>query len=236
MYKSITTKDLEQLTKQFGLTISRLSRRMIQNNELAKEAAQEVWYEIIKSLGSFRGDSEISTWIYTIAKRTILKYAQSERVYKENEINAHFDLEPIDYSGPEEDKKSWVKEKCDNCITAFCHCLNNESKLIFLFRDIAGLPYSQISRIMEISEDNIRQILSRSKEKVRSFMSNNCPLYNPEGKCRCRIRKEVKSIDFDKTYKKLENTAKLVDFFLKFDKELPAKNYWEKLLTEVVTD
>ncbi len=131
MSKSKSDIEINQLVGQFGLTIFRLSHRMIQNNELAKEAAQEVWYEIVKSLDNFKGDSKVSTWIYIIAKRTILRYAQSERIYKKHEINAHFDLDQIEYNELEYDKKSWVKEKCDYCLTAFCHCLNNESRLIF---------------------------------------------------------------------------------------------------------
>lgn len=53
---------------------------MIQNKEIAKEAAQEVWYEIIKSIDSFNEQSKLSTWIYTICKHTILWYARNERV------------------------------------------------------------------------------------------------------------------------------------------------------------
>lgn len=221
--------------EQFGLKISRLSHRMIENPEQAKDAAQEVWYEIIKSIDKFNGNSAVSTWIYVIAKRTILKYAQSERVYKYNEINTHFDLLPIEYIGLEQDKKEWVKEKCDYCLTAFCHCLNNESRLIFLFREVADLSYSQIGEIMEIGVDNVRQILSRSKEKVRNFMNKNCILYNPEGKCKCRIRKHVISVDLDKEYGNLAKTVRLVDLFLKFDKELPRKNYWNKIVAQDVT-
>lgn len=60
--------------------VATIAHRMIQNKEIAKEAAQEVWYEVFKSLSSFNGDSELSTWIYTVAKRTILRYAQNEKV------------------------------------------------------------------------------------------------------------------------------------------------------------
>lgn len=228
-------KITNELFEKFGQTISRLSHRMIENPELAKEAAQEVWFEIIKNIDKFNGNSSVSTWMYVIAKRTILRYAQSERVYKDNEINTHFDLAPIEYTDLEQNKKDWVKEKCDSCLTAFCHCLNNESRLILLFRVIADLTYSQISEIMEISEENVRQILSRSKQKVKNFMSDNCILYNPEGKCKCRIRKQVISIDLVNEYSKLAKTARLVDMFLKFDKKLPRKNYWEEIISRDVT-
>lgn len=61
--------DLEKIVEQYGTMISSISHRMIQNKEVAKEAAQEVWYEIIRSIGSFNGQSELSTWIYTTSVR-----------------------------------------------------------------------------------------------------------------------------------------------------------------------
>ena len=67
--------DINHLVKEYGNMISMIAHRMIQNKEIACEAAQEVWYELCKSISSFKGDSEISTWIYTIARRTIGRYA-----------------------------------------------------------------------------------------------------------------------------------------------------------------
>jgi RNA polymerase sigma factor (sigma-70 family) len=228
--------DSNYLVTKFGPIVSGLSHRMIVNRNIAKEAAQEVWFEIIKSLDSFKGESNISTWVYIIAKRTILRYSKSEKVYKSHEINDHFDLKPIEYYGLEQDKKEWVKEKCDRCLTAFCHCLKNESRLIFLFREIAGLEYDQISEIMGISPELTRKALSRSKEKVRNFMDKNCVLYNPKGECKCRIRKYLVSVDLDIAYNKLAKAVNLIDFFQKFDLILPYKNYWEKFVVETVTN
>lgn len=226
----------ELLVEKYGEKISRLSHRMIWNNELAEEAAQEVWYEVIKSLDSFRANSNISTWIYSIAKRTILRYAQKERILKSSEIDYHFQLENIEYNGADHEKKEWVKEQCDYCLTAFCHCLTNNARLIFLFRDIAGVTDSEIAQIMNLKEENIRRIASRSREKVKNFMQKDCILLSSDGKCRCRIQKHVKSVGLDKEYKKLSKAAKLIDVFKKFDKELPRKNYWEKIICEVVTE
>jgi len=225
----------EQLVEQFGDKISRLSHRMIWDKELAKEAAQEVWYEILKSLDNFCSKSSISTWIYTISKRTILKYAQNEKVLKSTDLDTHFNQESIDYYGEEQDKKDWVKEKCDYCLTAFCHCLTNDARLIFLFRDIAELTDSEIAQIMNLKEENIRQIAFRSREKVKGFMNKDCVLINPQANCRCRISKHVKYVELDKEYSKLSKAAGLIDLFKKFDKELPRKNYWEKIILEVVT-
>ncbi len=222
--------DKNILVQQFGDKISRLSHRMIWDKELAKEASQEVWYEILKSLETFKATSRISTWVYTIAKRTILRYIQNEKVLMTSDIDAHFDKESIDYFGKEEEKKEWVKEQCDYCLTAFCHCLTNNARLIFLFRNIAELSDFETAHIMEMEEKNVRKIASRSKTKVKNFMQKDCVLLNPNGKCRCRISHHLKAIELDKEYGKLSKAAGLIDVFKKFDKELPRRNYWEKFL------
>jgi RNA polymerase sigma-70 factor (ECF subfamily) len=228
--------DKEQLVLEFGDKISRLSHRMIWNNELAKEAAQEVWYEVLVSLNSFNGNSKLSTWIYTIAKRTILRYAKNEKVLKASDLELHFNKEEIEYLGEEQTKREWVKEKCDYCLTAFCHCLSNDARLIFLFRNIAELTDIEISNIMDLNIDNIRKIASRSKEKVKNFMQKDCMLLSSSGNCRCRISKHVKSVNLDKEFRKLSSAFQLITLFKKFDKELPRKNYWQKFISNNVTN
>jgi len=222
--------DLEKLVETFGTMISSISHRMIQNKELAKEASQEVWYEVIKSIHSFKGNSELSTWIYTIARRTILKYSKNEKIATILELEEFRALPEVDYSGSEDSRREWIKKMCDCCITALNHCLNNDARLIFIFRENVGLSYKQIGQIMEMKEATIRKIASRSLTKISNFLNDTCPLYNPEGTCKCRIRKQVQIIDLDKEYSSVKKIIRLADLYQKFDKDLPRKNYWEKLL------
>lgn len=222
--------DINYLVKEYGNMISTIAHRMIQNKEIAREAAQEVWYELCKSFSGFKGDSEISTWIYTVARRTIGRYAACEKQVKMSEIEYFRSLPEIGYSGGEEAKREWIKERCDWCITALNHCLNNDARLIFIFRENVGLPYRQISEVMELKESNVRQIYNRSIQKITLFMNDTCPLYNPDGACKCRICKPVYSIDMDKEYTMVQRMMRLADLYLKFEKELPRKNYWEKFL------
>lgn len=222
--------DRKNLVEQYGRMVATIAHRMIQNKEIAKEAAQEVWYEIFKSLSSFNGNSELSTWIYTIAKRTILRYAQNEKVVTLLNLEQFRGLEEIEYSGSDEDRKEWVKERCDWCLTALNHCLNNDARLIFIFKENIGLSHKQISSIMEMSVENVRQISSRSITKISHFMNDTCPLYNPVGTCKCRICKQVYRIDLEKEYSTVLKMIRLADLYHKFEKDLPRKNYWEKFL------
>ena len=228
--------DRKQLANEYGMKVSRLAHRMILDDALADEAAQEAWYQILTNLDSFAGLSNIGTWIYTVARRTILRYAKSELVLSARMVDMHFRRGEIEYTGTNDERVQWVREKCDYCLTAYCHCLTNEARLIFLFRDIAELSYSQISEIMEMSQDNIRKIASRSREKVSRFMKKDCILMNPSSNCRCRIRKHIKAVELDKEYARLGNAAHRILTFRRIDKTLPGKNYWVKMLKKDVTN
>ncbi|MFW6378174.1 MAG: RNA polymerase sigma factor, partial [Bacillota bacterium] len=79
----ITCEDLtvEELVEEYGPLVSSLAYRIIPDSHLAEEAAQEAWYEVLKSFESFRGESKISTWIYKVAYRTISKYWPNKKFY-----------------------------------------------------------------------------------------------------------------------------------------------------------
>mgnify|MGYP000327220749 FL=1 len=75
-------------------------------------------------------------------------------------------LQEIEYSGSDEERKEWVKERCDWCLTALNHCLNNDARLIFIFKENIGLSHKEIGEIMEMSVENVRKIYSRSIDKI----------------------------------------------------------------------
>lgn len=228
--QTLMETDLKAIIEQYGTLVSSMAHRMIQNKEIAREAAQESWYEIIRSIDSFNGQSELSTWIYTICKRTILRYACSERVVTMTELKAFRNLPEMEYNDTNKEEREWIKERCDWCLTAQNHCLNNDARMIFTFRITLGLAYKQISRIMEMTEENVRQISSRSISRITHFMKGTCPLYNPKGTCKCRICKQVTSLDLQKEYTSLQKIIRLADVYQRLEKELPRKNYWEKFM------
>lgn len=223
--------NLKEIVEQYGTFVSSMAHRMISNKEVAKEAAQEAWYEIIRSIDSFGGQSQLSTWIYTVCKRTILKYAHTERLATMAELKAFRDLPEIACNDTAKEEREWIKGCCDWCLTAQNHCLNPEARMIFTFRITLGLSYKQISKIMEMTEENVRQIASRSINKITHFMDGTCPLYNPQGTCKCRICKQVTSLNLEKEYTALQRIIRLTDVYQRLDKELPKRNYWEKIIS-----
>lgn len=222
---------LDKIVEEYGKMVSALCRRMIQDPNLAEDVSQEVWIEIIKSIDSFKGKSKLSTWIYTICYRVVKKYYEKERVYTTEYLSSYFrdgELEipqNIDY-----DQSIWIKEMCDKCLTGILHCLDNESRLIYLFRDIAQLEYGEIAVIFNKKEATIRKLISRARKKLKNFLEDECVLFNPHGKCNCRMKQHVKDIKLEEEYAKIREMAKKANFFSQSEKILPGKNYWKNFI------
>ena len=181
---------LRDIIARYGRMVSSISRRMIRDEEIARDAAQEVWLEIVRNLHSFRGESQISTWIYTIATRVILNYAKNERIHSTKFLRDFFHGEERQY--PEDadaNRDIWVRQMCDQCLTGILHCLDNEARIAFILREIADVAYGEIACILDKDEAAVRKIISRSRRKLKNFLEDECILFNRRGGCRCRMRK-----------------------------------------------
>lgn len=201
---------IEQIIEEYGPLVWSICRRMIQDEEVAKDAAQEVWIEVVKSLPSFRGDSKPSTWLYTIAYRVVMNFAKQERQYSTRFLRQYFrsgEREIPDDRRESAAKEAWVKEMCDKCLTGMLHCLDNQTRMAYIFREMAQLPYTDIARILQKDEAAVRKMISRSRRKLRHFLNNECALFNPDGNCQCRMKRWVEEIHLPDEYQKIRQTV-----------------------------
>ena len=203
-----------EIIKEYKGLVFAISHRMIQDPESAKDAAQESWMEILKSLNTFQGKSKMSTWIYSIATRVILCHAKNEKVYLTRYLSEYFRAgereSPFEL---EVDKNRWVKKMCDKCLTGILHCLSNQDRLLYILYDIAGLSSSELSKIVDEQENTVRKKVSRSRKKLHNFLKEECALFNPNGNCSCRMKKHVVGVNLSSEYLKIKETVKDIRFF-----------------------
>ena len=223
--------NVEFIIDHYGRLVTSICRRMIQDEDKAKDAAQEVWLQVVKSLPKYQGTAKISTWLYTVARRVVMDYAQKERIYTTRFLKDYFRGEIlVSPDTPDFDRTIWVREMCDKCLTGTLHCLDNEARLAYLFRDIAQLPYREIAQVLERRETAVRQSVTRTRRKLRAFLSDECAIYNPAGTCNCRMKQWVTKVGLPLEYEKIRRVVQRVNLYKESEKVLPPKNYWEKYL------
>lgn len=222
----------ENLVADYGRMVTSICRRMFQDEVMVADATQEVWLRVWESLPAFRGESKLSTWIYTVASRVVLDLAKKERIHSTRLLRDFFHgptrEAPV---GTDLDHQVWIREMCDKCLTGILHCLDNETRLAYLFRDVAGLEYKEIGEILGKDEATVRQSISRARRKLRNFLEDECVLQNPQAKCRCRMRDWVEKIDLPREYEKIRRMGRRVSLFRAAEQVFPERNYWEEIIS-----
>ncbi len=220
---------LDEIITKYGPMVSSVCRRMISDVNLAEDACQEVWIQVLKSIHTFKGESKLSTWIYTIATRVVMRMSKKEKVYSTQFLSDVFSNDAFEV--PDEvdfDKDMWVKDMCNKCLTGILHCLDNDSRLIYLLRDVVHLDYEVIAQIFDKKVASIRKTLSRVRDKLKAFLNDECILYNPRGACSCRMKTHVLALELPEAYQKIKDLKDEVTLFNDANHMLPQKNFWEK--------
>lgn len=188
---------LEKLIVGIKDKIYNLSLRMLWNPADAEDVTQEILIKIITNLSKFRMESKFSTWVYSIAsnhlsninKRGLENQELSFEIFEKG-IEAGFDTkEPVVIS--EVDRNILAEELKVSCTHAMLLCLDREHRMIYILSSMFGVNSNEGAFIMNITPETYRKRLSRAREKMRSFMENNCGLVNQNKTCRCNRRVEV---------------------------------------------
>lgn len=125
----------------------------------ADDLLQEVFIKAWQNLDKFRGDSQISTWIYRIAVNTCLYHLRSQKNKKSVDID-----KAIIKKEEETDDKEQQIQLLYKCISE----LSEADRLIITLL-LEEVPYHEIAAVTEISEGNLRVKIHRIKQQLSTI-------------------------------------------------------------------
>ncbi len=144
--------------------------RMVKVREEAEEVSQDTFIKAFESLSTFRGDSKFSSWLYSIAYRKALdrirknsKYQTSELIEEITESNFESIENALQYL-QEEERKKIIQESILKLPEA-------EAAIITLYY-FEEQSIKEIASITELSEDNIKIKLYRSRKKLFTLLKH----------------------------------------------------------------
>ncbi len=145
---------LKSIENSKGIILS-LCRVYFLDSEDQKDAFQDVILQLWKSFDSFRGDSELNTWVYTISLRTILN-----KIRKSKKSVAHDRLDGnLAVAIPLADDNKEL-------LNIIIQQLNEDDKaLVVLF--LEGYKNKEIAEILEITPTNVSTRLNRIKSQLK---------------------------------------------------------------------
>jgi RNA polymerase sigma factor (sigma-70 family) len=185
---------LEQVITLIQDKIYGLALRMLAHPDDASDATQEILIRVITQIGSFRGESRFTTWVYRVAvnylisnKRSRIEAQRYTFVRFGEELGQNL-TEPADPYDAPVDQSVLLDEIRVGCTLGMLTCLDRDHRIAYILGEILEMDSSEGAAILNISPAAFRKRLSRARTSIVAFVQAKCGLANPENNCRCRRR------------------------------------------------
>ena len=150
--------DISEIYQYHAQTVYRYLLSLTQDPHLAEELTQETFCQAIKGVGKFRGESQISTWLCSIAKRQLAQYQRRHPPTVELSEQLPSGMDP-------------EREVLDGlgymALLKRLHSLNEPYREVMYLRLFGDLSFANIGEILGKTENWARVTYYRGKEKLR---------------------------------------------------------------------
>ena len=161
------------LIQKYRKPIVHFMYRMVHNQAVAEELAQEVFLRVYRSRETYRAEARFSTWLYRIATNLGVNHARDTRrersastVYLDEtdpETGTSVDL-PDSTPGAE---ANMLQRERLNAIRQHVLALPERQRTAVLMHKYEGLDYKHIGEVLKLSESATKSLLFRAYQTLR---------------------------------------------------------------------
>ncbi len=175
----------EELIETYQNKVFNIAYSMLNNYEDANDVAQEVFIRVYKSIKNFKGESSFSTWLYRITTNVCLDELRKRK--NKNVVSIDEDI-PFDDGevtrqivddGPTPDiiaEKKEVREIVNEAIGQ----LSEEHKTVIILRELQGLSYEEISKIINCPRGTVKSRINRARSALKNILKSKKELFNKD--------------------------------------------------------
>lgn len=143
-------------------------RRMVVDHDDANDVLQNMFIKVWKSLGNFREDSRLYTWLYRIATNESLSFLEQQKkrtaasLGEDDGYLANKLVADKDFDG---NKLEWKLQLA-------IQQLPEKQKAVFNLRYFEEMPYEEMSRVLETSEGALKASYHHAVKKIEDYILN----------------------------------------------------------------
>ena len=161
----------ELLVEKYQRKLARLLSRLVRDPGEVEDVAQETFVKAYRALASFRGESAFYTWLYRIGVNTAKNYlmAMRRRAPTSTEVVAE-DAEGYDEGEQLRDintpESVLLSKEIATTVNAAIDALPEELRTAIQLRELEGMSYEEIARVMECPIGTVRSRIFRAREAI----------------------------------------------------------------------
>src|SRR5918997_2064105 len=162
----------ELLYERHNRRVYSLCLRMTQNASEAEDLAQEVFIQLFRKIGSFRGESAFTTWLHRLTVNQVLMHFRRRGVRMEQTTD---DGEaPVQIvRGTEDPQRMPVVDRIalDKAVAG----LPPGYRAVFVLHDVEGHEHEEIARLLGCSVGTSKSQLHKARMKLRTLLRQQIP-------------------------------------------------------------
>lgn len=139
----------------------------------AEDLAQDVFLEVFRTAGNFRGDAKISTWMYRIATNRSLNFIRNKnrkgffQSIEEAFTGGRNRNNEISDSGSDQPDGNITDQQRSALLYKTIDKLPEKQRVAFTLNKYEELTYQQIAEIMDISLASVESLIHRAKKNLQ---------------------------------------------------------------------
>ena len=166
--------------------------RMTASVQDAEDILQDTYIKAHTKMDTFRGESSLKTWIFSIASNLARDLLRSKKRWPETvtdicreEVfgNRRFFREAMRIRETSPQGKFEIKEHIAFCFTCVSKSLPLEQHLALLLKEVYGFKVTEIAIILNQTEAMVKYYLHVSRNRMIEIFDHCCSLINKEGIC-----------------------------------------------------
>ena len=162
---------------------------MVMDHDDASDITQEILIKAVTSLSTYdHKKGAFRTWLYRITANHVLSMKKKKFEHRIHDFDTYFSLIeklPDERAFSHPDAPLLEEEIKNGCMAGMLMCLGRRDRLVFILGAVFEIKDTEGAEILEMSRENFRKILSRSRKKIYSYVRGFCGHADPANPCRC---------------------------------------------------
>ena len=168
----------EELVDHHAAPLLAVTRRILRDEEEARDAVQETFVAAFRGINNFQSESRVSTWLHRIAVNcALMKLRIRERQRREQDVDAllphfqadgHQDHSSVSWS--ESAEEILQREQACALVRQCIDQLPEPYRVVLVLRDIEQLPADVVAEQLQITRDNLKVKLHRARQALRTLL------------------------------------------------------------------
>jgi len=166
------------LAEKYHRPIFHFLFRMVHNQAIAEELAQEVFLRVYRSRESYRAEARFTTWLYRIATNLAVNHARDTR-HERAARTVYLDA-PDEETGTTPDvaddepsvEQRLLSDERRKAIRRHVMALPERQRMAVLMHKYQGMDYREIGEVLKLSESATKSLLFRAYQTLRDKLKD----------------------------------------------------------------